>query len=74
MPAVNHPVTEKKNYQCNEYIVPEVHPVHTTNVNKHLYKHYHSYPQTESTVNEVYNQHFNCGPGQGPRPRRPRLF
>ncbi|WP_240375461.1 CotD family spore coat protein [Bacillus piscicola] len=66
MPPVCHPVVNQTAYNCNEYIVPEVHPVHTTTVNKHMYKHYHTYPQTYSDANEVYHQHFVDSPGAGP--------
>ncbi|MDA3130073.1 CotD family spore coat protein [Aliibacillus thermotolerans] len=73
MAPVTHPTMHQTQYKHYEYIVPEIHPVHTTTVNKHLYKHYHSFPHTESQVNEVYHQHF--GPAQRPRrrpcPRRP---
>ncbi|WP_427909922.1 CotD family spore coat protein [Salsuginibacillus halophilus] len=76
MPPVVHPTKQQTKHHCCEYIVPEVHPTHTTNVNHHLYKHYHSHPHTSSTVNKVYHQHFECGPqNQNPgRPQRPPWF
>lgn len=58
-----HPTQQHVVYQCNEYIVPEVHPAHTTIVNKHLYKHYHNFPQTVSSVDQVASQQFMCPPG-----------
>lgn len=58
-----HPTQQNVVYNCNEYIVPEVHPAHTTVVNKHLYKHYHNFPQTVSAVDQVASQQFICPPG-----------
>ncbi|UCZ51500.1 spore coat protein [Bacillus shivajii] len=58
-----HHVTEK---DC-DYLVPVVHPSHTTNVVNHNYKYFHNFPHTESTVHRVNHQQFSCGPG-GPRP------
>lgn len=58
-----HPTQQHVVYQCNEYIVPEVHPAHTTIVNKHLYKHYHNFPQTVSSVDQVASQQFMCPAG-----------
>ncbi|WP_018922386.1 spore coat protein [Salsuginibacillus kocurii] len=63
LPPVCHPTQQHVQEKCCEYIVPEIHPSHTTHVNKHLYKHLHSYPHTQSTVDQVYHQHFQCGPG-----------
>ncbi|WP_416150622.1 spore coat protein [Salipaludibacillus sp. HK11] len=50
---------------CN-YVVPVVHPRHTTNVVNHRYDFYHSFPQTESTVNRITNRQFQAGPGGAP--------
>jgi spore coat protein D len=66
MKPIVHQMKCCTNHMCNETIVPHVHPSHTTNVNHQMYKHYHYYPHTESMVNEVSNQHFNCGPGFPP--------
>lgn len=63
MPPRIHPTQQHVVHHCCEYIVPEVHPAHTTVVNEHLYKHYHNFPQTVSTVDQVANQHFMCPPG-----------
>lgn len=63
LPPRIHPTQQNVVYQCNEYIVPEVHPAHTTVVNKHLYKHYHNFPQTVSAVDQVASQQFICPPG-----------
>lgn len=55
---IQHSVTEQ---DC-DYIVPVVHPSHTTNVVNHNYKYVHSYPHTESTVNRITSQQFAAGP------------
>ncbi|WP_096435220.1 spore coat protein [Alteribacter populi] len=62
MPPRVHPTQQQVTHSCCEYIVPEVHPTHTTNVNHHLYKHVHSYPHTASQVDQVSHQHINGGP------------
>lgn len=67
LPPRIHPTQHDVVYNCCEYIVPEVHPSHTTVVNKHLYKHFHQFPHTQSVVNQVANQQFVCPPG----PRMP---
>jgi len=58
---------------CN-YIVPVVHPRHTTNVVNHRYDFYHSYPQTEARVDRIINRQFQVppGPGVAPFPAQPR--
>ncbi len=63
LPPRIHPTKHNVVYNCCEYIVPEVHPTHTTVMNKHLYKHYHNFPQTVSQVDQVANQQFMCPPG-----------
>ncbi len=63
LPPRIHPTKQCVVHNCCEYIVPEVHPTHTTVVNEHLYKHYHNFPQTISNVDQVYNQHFICPQG-----------
>ncbi|WP_335869668.1 spore coat protein [Bacillus sp. 2205SS5-2] len=66
LPAVVHPTKQcvKNNYAT--YEVPHIHPTHTTVVNNELYQHKHYFPQTQSEVNCVNNQQFNCGPGPMP--------
>jgi len=61
MPPVVYPTKCCVNNHFDKTIVPHIHPSHTTNVNHHKFEHYHYYPHTESVVNEVSNQHFNCG-------------
>ncbi|MCE7792348.1 spore coat protein [Salipaludibacillus sp. CUR1] len=53
-----------RNFQC-DYIVPVVHPSHTTNVVNHRYNFQHSYPHTESRVDRIQNFHTMAGPGPG---------
>ncbi|WP_223701986.1 spore coat protein [Sutcliffiella deserti] len=43
--------------------VPHIHPSHTTYVNNEMYQHKHYFPHTESMVDSVSHQNFNCGPG-----------
>lgn len=69
-----HPTKCCTNHTCTNYVVPHIHPSHTTNVNHEFYAHQHYYPHTQSFQNEVSHQHFNAGgscPGafQGVRPR-----
>jgi spore coat protein D len=77
LPAVVHPTKCCVNHTFSTTVVPHIHPSHTTNVNHQMYQHKHYFPHTESMVNEVSNQHFNCpgpvpggfpgaGPGFGP--------
>ncbi len=46
------------NHTFQNTIVPHIHPSHTTTVNHHNFQHVHSFPHTESVVNEVTNQQF----------------
>ncbi|WP_245712548.1 spore coat protein [Anaerobacillus alkalilacustris] len=71
LPPRIHPTQHYVQHKCCEYIVPEVHPSHTTVVNKHLYKHYHNFPHTVSAVDQVANQHFVCPPGPPVAPGTP---
>ncbi|UAL45715.1 spore coat protein [Sutcliffiella horikoshii] len=43
--------------------VPHIHPSHTTYVNNQQFQHKHYFPHTDSMVDSVSHQHFNCGPG-----------
>ncbi|WP_078428191.1 spore coat protein [Alkalihalobacterium alkalinitrilicum] len=66
MPAVVHPTKCNVTHQCCEYIVPEIHPSHTTNVTHHHYKHIHSFPHTTSQQQQITHQHFVSPTGMGP--------
>lgn len=66
-PTQVSPAQNNVNTMVFPHVVPHVHPSHTTNVNKHVFKHQHYFPQTQSTVNECYNQHLVCT-GRPPRP------
>ncbi|GLI85295.1 spore coat protein CotD [Rossellomorea marisflavi] len=81
LPAVMHPTKCCVNHTFTTLEVPHIHPVHTTTVNHVNYQHKHYFPHTNSMVDNVSNQQFNCGggmggpggpgfgPGFGPRPR-----
>ena len=65
LPAVKHPTKCCVNQTFTTYEVPHIHPQHTTTVNNVMYQHKHYFPQTQSTVDSVSNQQFNCGGGPG---------
>lgn len=52
-----------------DYVVPVVHPSHTTNIHRQNWKYFHNYPHTESHVHQKTCQEFHCSPPPcGPRP------
>lgn len=63
MAPIVHPTKccVKNLYSTTE--VPHIHPSHTTYVNNQQFQHKHYFPQTDSMVDSVSHQHFNCGPG-----------
>ncbi|UOE92168.1 spore coat protein [Alkalihalobacillus sp. LMS39] len=63
MPAVVHPTKCNVRQKCCEYIVPNIHPSHTTNVTHHNYKHVHTFPHTESFQQTVSHQNIVAPPG-----------
>ncbi|MGR3764784.1 CotD family spore coat protein [Rossellomorea sp. NS-SX7] len=65
LPAVMHPAKNCVNQTFTTYEVPHIHPQHTTTVNNIQYQHKHYFPQTQSAVDSVTNQQFNCGGGPG---------
>ena len=65
LPAVVHPTKCNVNEAVCEYIVPEIHPVHTKNITYHNYKHVHSFPHTTSNENVITNQQFMAPPVAG---------
>ncbi|MBE4910218.1 spore coat protein CotH [Bacillus luteolus] len=67
MAPIVYPTKCNVQHYCNKTVVPHIHPSHTQHVNHQMYEHVHYYPHTESVVNEVSHQHFNCGPRM-PRP------
>lgn len=71
MAPIVHPTKCCVQHSYSTTIVPHIHPSHTTHVNHQMYQHNHYFPQTESMVNELSNQHFNC---PGPGPGRPGMF
>jgi len=66
MPAVVHPTKCCVNHTFSTTVVPHIHPTQITNVNHQMIQHKHFFPVTQSAVNEVSNQQFNCGPGPMP--------
>ncbi|GAF66653.1 inner spore coat protein D [Bacillus sp. TS-2] len=77
MPAVVHPTKQNIVEKTCEYIVPEIHPTHTTNVTNHVYKHVHSFPHTTSNQQTISNQQFASGPGPvagAMMPPRPPMY
>lgn len=61
-PTQVSPTQEFVNTNVMNTVVPHVHPSHTTTVNKHVFTHQHSFPHTQSVVNECFNQQVVCGP------------
>lgn len=66
LPAIVYPTKCCVNNTFTNYIVPHVHPTHTTTVNHINFQHQHYFPQSYSTVDEVTHQNFVAG--TTPRP------
>lgn len=64
-PPVVHPTKCCVINKCYNYVVPEIHPSHTTTVNHINYNHVHSFPHTESCATEVTNTESIAPPGMG---------
>ncbi|WP_342463223.1 CotD family spore coat protein [Ureibacillus sp. FSL K6-8385] len=67
-PAQISPTQEVVRTNIFNTIVPHIHPVHTTTVNRHVFHHQHYYPQTYSQVNEYYQTSRQCGDPRNPNP------
>lgn len=65
LPAQVSPMKCCVNNTFQNVVVPHVHPSHTTTVNHINYQHVHSFPHTQSVVNEVTNQQFVAPPTPG---------
>ncbi|WP_455662505.1 CotD family spore coat protein [Pradoshia sp.] len=74
-PPVCHEPIQYVKENCYTVVVPHVHPVHTLEVNNHVFQHEHTFPHTYQSVNPVFNQETQfggpmpggpgcCGPGQ----------
>ncbi|WP_281176641.1 CotD family spore coat protein [Shouchella shacheensis] len=83
-PPVVHPTKHNCVESTQEYIVPHIHPSHTTHVNNHVFKNVHHYPHTESVTENVMNdggfggpggpvQGWNNGGNNGPMPTAPSM-
>jgi spore coat protein D len=57
-----YPTAHCDTHDCEKFVVPHVHPSHTTHHHHKLFEHVHTYPHTESHVTDVAHQHINCGP------------
>ncbi|WNS73983.1 spore coat protein [Bacillus sp. DTU_2020_1000418_1_SI_GHA_SEK_038] len=68
LPATVSPTKCCVNHTFQNTIVPHIHPSHTTTVNHHNFQHVHSFPHTQSVVNEVTHQQFVAPPGPGVAP------
>ncbi|WP_246516602.1 CotD family spore coat protein [Salicibibacter cibarius] len=64
LPAVVHPPKCNVTHSMQEYVVPEVHPSHTTHVHNDVYKHVHSYPHSQDQVAGAQSEHYHCPPEQ----------
>lgn len=73
-PAQVSPTKQYVNTNVMNTVVPHIHPSHTTTVNKHIYTHQHSFPHTQSVVNECYEQHVVCGAPVNPCCPKPYKF
>ncbi|MBG9542963.1 CotD family spore coat protein [Cytobacillus firmus] len=65
MPAVVHPTKCCVTHSFQNIVVPHIHPTHHTHVNHINYENQHSYPQTQSNVNQVTQSNVNMGPRPG---------
>ncbi|MBM7647948.1 spore coat protein D [Bacillus ectoiniformans] len=61
LPAVVHPTKCCQTHSYEKFIVPHIHPTHTTNVNTKMFQHQHYFPQTQSNVQQVQSQQLFCG-------------
>jgi spore coat protein D len=67
LPPVIHPTLCCENHLFHNYVVPHIHPSHTTTFNHHIFQHQHYFPHTVSVANDMY--HHDVGyRGFGPRP------
>ncbi|KON87281.1 Spore coat protein CotD [Sporosarcina globispora] len=65
LPAVVHPTKCCVTHSFQNIVVPHIHPTHHTHVNHINYENQHSYPHTQSTVNQVTQSNVNLGPRPG---------
>ncbi|WP_286676585.1 CotD family spore coat protein [Peribacillus asahii] len=73
-PAQVSPTQQVVKTNVMNTVVPHVHPTHTTTVNKHVFTHQHYFPQTQSVVNQCFNQQMVCCPPPPCCPPRPFGF
>ncbi|GAE32231.1 spore coat protein [Halalkalibacter hemicellulosilyticus] len=63
LPAIVHPTQHDVIPHTQEYIVPEIHPRHTTVLNRQVFNHVHSFPHTVSQQQQVISRQFYQPPG-----------
>ncbi|MBD3108166.1 spore coat protein CotH [Bacillus sp. AGMB 02131] len=66
-PVVHQPIQFVKQNTIT-HIVPHVHPVQTTEINNHVFKHQHHFPHTYQSASTVSNQQQQCGSPMPPAP------
>ena len=66
-PVVHQPIQFVKQNTFT-HIVPHVHPVQTTEINNHLFKHERHVPHTYQSASNVSNQQCSYGSPMPPRP------
>ncbi|AKP47530.1 MULTISPECIES: CotD family spore coat protein [Bacillus] len=66
LPPIIHPTINRENHLIHHYVVPHIHPSHTTTFNHHVFQHQRYFPYTEPTVNDALHQDLV---GFGPEPR-----
>ena len=67
-PPVCHEPIQFVKENCYTVIVPHVHPVHTMEVNNHVYQHEHMFPHTYQSASPVFNQEVQLGAPMPPAP------
>ncbi|MFS0782161.1 CotD family spore coat protein [Bacillus sp. 1P06AnD] len=65
-PSQVSPTQHSMNKNVFKTVVPNIHPSHTTTVNKHIIQHQHYFPHTESCVNECCVENVICQPPPNP--------
>lgn len=70
-PPVCHQPIHFIKENCYTHIVPHVHPVQTTFVNNHVFRHEHSFPHSQQQVNRANTQRVQLGAPMPPRPGCP---
>ncbi|MFP3917324.1 CotD family spore coat protein [Lysinibacillus telephonicus] len=67
-PARVSPTQEVVRTNIINTVVPHIHPVHVTTVNRHIAHNQHYFPRTNSVVNQFAETQMNCGTPENPNP------